>query len=215
MNRLIAFVGLQSSGKNTAAQALYPHGYLPISFADALKDALATMFCWPRDMLEGITPESRDWREQVDTWWAERLGIPEFSPRWAMRHIGTDVMRRHFHEQIWVFNVERRLTQINAPVVLIDARYPNEIALAHRYGGHVERIRRGPDPWWFKTAQQAFAEPFGLRRQSMLRSLEMITHESEWAWLASEVDGMTLNDGSVADLHAKIVKKFCPLPATC
>lgn len=210
MNRLIAFVGLQSSGKNTAAQALYPHGFVPVSFADALKDALAAMFCWPRDLLEGITAESRAWREQIDPWWAERLGIPEFSPRWAMRHVGTDVMRRHFHEQIWVFNVERRLIQIDAPVVLIDARYPNEIALAHRYGGHVEQIKRGADPWWLDMARDAFRETNPQQRCMMLSSLETIVHESEWAWLASDIDGVTHNDGSATDLHYKIVKKFCP-----
>ena len=75
-------------------------------------------------LLEGLTDESREWREQVDLWWVEKLGIPDFTPRWAMMHVGTDVMRQHFHPDIWVYNVERRLQQSDGPVVIIDARFP-------------------------------------------------------------------------------------------
>src|SRR5215475_14081161 len=103
---LIAFVGFKSSGKNTAAQALLPLGYVSLSFADAIKDALAAIFCWDRDLLEGITEESRRWREQIDPWWANALGIPQFTPRWAMTHIGTDLLRHYFHYDLWVHNVE-------------------------------------------------------------------------------------------------------------
>ena len=42
---LITFVGFKSSGKTTAAHALLADGYHLLSFADALKDALAAIFC--------------------------------------------------------------------------------------------------------------------------------------------------------------------------
>src|ERR1044072_7097204 len=157
IHELIAFVGFKASGKNTAAAALYQYGYVPLSFADALKDSLAAIFCWDRAMLEGVTEASRAWREQIDAWWAEKLDIPHFTPRWAMKHIGTDVMRRHFNYNLWVHNVERRLLLLDRPVVLVDGRFPNEIILARRYGGRVFRIKRGPDPDWCDLAIAANA----------------------------------------------------------
>lgn len=194
MKNLILFVGFQASGKNTAAEALYPYGFVPLSFADALKDMLASIFCWDRQMLEGMTSTSREWREKVDPWWAARLGISHFTPRWAMQNIGTDIMRRHLHEDIWVFNTERRMMMLGeqASVVLIDGRFPNEIALARRHNGHVERIKRGDDPWW----------------SASLVDRSHYAHESEWAWMQSDIDGTTENDGSISQLHAKIIDKF-------
>jgi hypothetical protein len=199
-HELIAFVGFKASGKNTAAAALYPLGYVPISFADALKDALAAIFCWERDLLEGITDASRAWREQVDHWWAEKLGIPHFTPRWAMKHIGTDVMRYHFNYDLWVHNVERRLVLLDRPVVLIDGRFPNEIALARRYNGRVYRIKRGPDPDWRDLAIAANAGVMEARE----RLAVLDVHVSEYAWIGHPIDAEIANDGTIADLHAAV-----------
>lgn len=202
MKSLVAFVGFKSSGKNTAAEALFPFNYVPFSFADALKDALATIFCWNRDLLEGITRESRIWREQKDEWWANKLDIPDFTPRWAMQNFGTEVMRKHFHEEIWVHNVERRMLLVDArkSVVLIDARFPNEIALTKRYGGTVIRIKRGPDPDWMDIAESA--------NKNCVDSLSLITaygiHPSEYAWIGSPVDATIENDGSIALLQERV-----------
>ena len=206
MRSLIAFVGFKSSGKNTAAEALYPLGFVPFSFADALKDALAAIFCWDRDLLEGITPESRAWREQVDSWWAAKLDIPHFTPRWAMMNVGTDVMRRYFHDKLWVFNVERRITLTDASVALIDIRFPNEIALARRYGGRVFRVKRGPDPDWRELAELANLHWSPVIRAHALAMLaERDIHCSEYAWIGSQIDATIDNDGSIADLHAAVL----------
>ena len=60
---LIGIVGLISSGKGTVADRLVEqHGYKKDSFAKSLKDAVASMFNWDRDMLEGDTESSRHWR---------------------------------------------------------------------------------------------------------------------------------------------------------
>jgi hypothetical protein len=53
-----------------------------------LKDAVAHVFGWDRTMLEGRTKEAREWREQVDPWWAERLNMPNLTPRWVSYNIG-------------------------------------------------------------------------------------------------------------------------------
>ena len=210
MRSLIAFVGFKASGKNTAAEALYPHSFIPLSFADSLKDALAAIFCWDRDLLEGITVESRAWRERVDPWWAAKLDIPQFSPRWAMMHIGTDVMRRYFNYDLWVHNVERRILLAGeAPIVLIDSRFPNEIALAHRYGGRVIRIKRGADPAWTELAELANLHWSDVVRDHALAQLqELGIHPSEFAWIGSPIDDTISNDGTIADLHAVVSERL-------
>jgi hypothetical protein len=203
MTKLVAFVGFKSSGKNTAALPLIEHhAFLPISFADALKDALAAIFSWPREMLEGITLDSRKWRETVDPWWSVRLGIPDFSPRWAMMNFGTDIMRKHFHSEIWVLNVERRIELAgNRPVVLTDARFPNEIALARKYSGKVIRIQRGPDPEWMHTAIRANAgNVYCIDAMQILR-----VHPSEYSWVGTDVDVTIRNDGNTEQLWAAVL----------
>jgi len=206
LHRLIAFVGCKASGKNTAAEALYPYGFVPLSFADALKDALAAIFCWDRVMLEGITEESRAWRERVDSWWAAKLAIPHLTPRWALMNVGTDVMRRHLHNDIWVFNVERRMALLDndTSVVLVDGRFPNEIALAHRHGGRVICIDRGK-PEWFSLAVLANWHASSEVRQHMQAMLVALgVHSSEYSWIGSRTDQIIHNDGTINELHAKV-----------
>lgn len=203
MRQLIAFVGFKSAGKNTAAQLLVDHyDFTTLSFADAIKDALASIFCWPRDLLEGISAESRTWREIVDPWWATRLGIPEFSPRWAMMHFGTDIMRQHFHPQMWVLNIERRIELLaDRPVALTDARFPNELALVRHFNGHVVRIQRGPDPNWMPIAARANAG--SERDRQAMHALGI--HPSEWSWIGCQVDATLPNDDGIAELRASVL----------
>jgi hypothetical protein len=203
MRQLVAFVGFRSAGKNTAAQPLVDiHHYQSLSFADAMKDALASIFCWQRDLLEGITDESREWREQGDIWWANRLGIAEFTPRWALKHFGTEIMREHFNQEIWVLHVERRIMLLgDTPVVLTDTRFPNEIEMIRRFNGAVVRIQRGPDPEWMEIARLANqgSEP---HQHAMERHG---VHASERAWVGSELDVTLQNDGSIADLQTAVL----------
>ena len=57
---IIGLCGAQGSGKDTVANILVSkYGFVRISFATALKDVVAILFSWPREMLEGDTPESR------------------------------------------------------------------------------------------------------------------------------------------------------------
>ena len=71
---LIGLVGLIGSGKDTVADRLVQkHGFQRDSFAKSLKDAVASIFGWDREMLEGQTKESRQWREQPDKFWSEKF----------------------------------------------------------------------------------------------------------------------------------------------
>ena len=57
---IIGICGLIGSGKGTVADILeQEHGFIKVSFADSLKDAVAAVFGWPRSLLEGDTEESR------------------------------------------------------------------------------------------------------------------------------------------------------------
>ena len=111
---IIGVCGLIGSGKGTVANILEKdHGFIKISFADSLKDAVAAVFGWDRSLLEGDTDESRAWREQRDTWWADRLGYADLTPRWVLQMWGTEVCREGFHRDIWIASMEKKLQDYN------------------------------------------------------------------------------------------------------
>ena len=78
---IIGICGFIGSGKDTIADYLVNvQHFRRMSFAATLKDAVSSVFGWDREMLEGRTQHSRDWREQRDQWWSQRLGR-EITPR--------------------------------------------------------------------------------------------------------------------------------------
>jgi len=99
---IIGLVGFIGSGKDTVASRFISYGCIKDSFAAPLKDACAAIFGWPRALLEGDTVESREFRETPDMFWARKLGIDNFTPRLALQLVGTDVLRNHFHQDIWL-----------------------------------------------------------------------------------------------------------------
>ena len=65
--KVIGVAGLIGGGKWSVADILVGEfGFEKLSFADSLKDMIASIFGWERRLLEGDTKESREWREQVD-----------------------------------------------------------------------------------------------------------------------------------------------------
>ena len=141
---LIAISGRIGSGKDTVAGYLVKqHGFVRYSWATPVKDSVAAVFGWDRYSLEGLTPACRQWREDVDVWWARRLGIPHLSPRWVLQYYGTDVMREHFHSDIWVAAGERRLLELgDRDVVISDTRFVNEAECVRKLGGVTLRVER-------------------------------------------------------------------------
>lgn len=202
MDAIIGLVGFKGAGKDTVAQYLVDHyGFTSLAFADPIKDCLSILFGWDREMLSGRTPESRKWREEVDLWWASRLGIPHFSPRWAMTNFGSDVMRRVFHDDIWVINMERRIRDTSGPIVISDLRFAIEFEMLRRLSNRVGiyRIQRGSDPIWMDVALAANHGDLPARK--MLID-ELGIHQSEWEWIGKPLNGTILNEGSVEQLHA-------------
>ena len=151
---IIGICGLIGSGKDTVADYLVNvHEFRRESFAGTLKDAVSAVFGWDRTLLEGRTKASREWREQVDPWWASRLNIPHLTPRWVLQYWGTEVMRRGFHDDIWIASIENKIRNLKDNVVISDCRFPNEITAIREAGGVVIRTTRGLDPEWFHAAE--------------------------------------------------------------
>jgi hypothetical protein len=195
--KIIGVCGLIGGGKGTLADILVGEcGFHKLSFADALKDAVANIFSWPRDLLEGDSKDSREWREQVDQWWSVRLDIPNLTPRWVLQNWGTEVCRHGFHEDIWVASMERRVMMLQRSnptthYVIPDTRFPNEVEMIRRQGGKVWGVRRGEDPEWMIQLMLHGTEPTDV-------------HPSEWSWVHSNLDVLIDNDGTLQDLKQKV-----------
>ena len=159
---IIGLVGLKGCGKDTAADFFITHydNWIKGSFADSLKDTCACVFGWDREMLEGSTHESREWREKVDTWWAEKLNRPGFTPRIALQLVGTDLWRNQFNDGIWLLSFEKKLLDIKENVMITDCRFPNEIELIQRLNGKIVRVKRGEDPPWWDVAVEDNARQY-------------------------------------------------------
>lgn len=203
---IIGFVGFIGSGKDTAADYLVNfHEFRRDSFANTLKDAVAAVFGWDRVLLEGRTAEARTWREQVDSWWAERLGIPYLTPRWILQHWGTEVCRQGFHDDIWIASLENKMRKTKDNIVISDVRFPNEIKAIHQADGIVVRIKRGPEPDWYQAAYDANQGEHHFGWALGRRKLETLgIHASESSWVGREIDYVVNNDGSIDDLFAQI-----------
>lgn len=151
--KILAIGGLIGSGKDTIAEYLVNnHQFTKLSFAASLKDAVSAIFGWDRSMLEGDTMESRQWREQVDQWWSNRLNIPHLTPRWVLQYWGTEVCRVGFHEDIWVASLENKILKHEGNIVITDARFANELQVVKNLDGQLIRVERGDKPEWYYHA---------------------------------------------------------------
>ena len=204
---IIGFVGFIGSGKDTAADYLVNfHGFRRDSFANTLKDAVACVFGWDRVLLEGRTKEAREWREQVDPWWAERLSMPNLTPRLMLQLWGTEVCRNGFHDDIWIASLENKMRKTTDNIVISDVRFPNEIKAIHNAGGIVVRIKRGDDPEWYDAAVSANAGPNGNTTWSLSRSKldHLKIHASETAWVGGAIDHTIWNNTTIDELFSQI-----------
>jgi len=195
---IIGICGFIGSGKDTVADYLVNfQEFRRESFASTLKDAVAAVFGWDRTLLEGRTKEAREWREQVDPWWAERLAMPTLTPRWVLQYWGTEVCRRAFHDDIWIASLENKIRNSKDSVVISDCRFPNEIEAIKNAGGRIYWVQRGALPEWYESAISANrGSNVGLNELKRLG-----IHASEWAWLGCRFDGVIDNNGTIDELY--------------
>jgi hypothetical protein len=189
---IVSLCGLIGSGKGTVSDILSEqHGFVKVSWADSLKDVLAAAFVWDRAMLEGNTVESRAWREQVDVWWASRLEIPHFTPRFAMQTWGTALVRDQFHTDTWVASLEKKLSDVSKNYVVADTRFLNELESLQKLDAKFWRVKRGQDPQWFEEYVQHNIPPENI-------------HPSEWQWARYNFDQIIDNNSTIHSLGEKV-----------
>ena len=193
---IIGICGLIGSGKGTVADILVEHhNFEKLSFADKLKDGVSAVFGWDRQMLEGDTDDSRQWREEKDRFWSKETG-KTITPRLILQLFGTDCMRNGYFDGIWVSLVKQKI--IDNPDtnwVIPDVRFPNEVKMIQNAQGEVWQVRRGELPGWFIDKRDNNIDP-------------LTVHASEWAWIDTDnsFDYIIYNDNSLEELLKKIKK---------
>ena len=209
---IIGVCGFIGSGKDTIADYLTNfHGYRRESFANSLKDAVAQVFGWDRTMLEGRTKQAREWREQVDPWWSERLKMPNLTPRWILQYWGTEVCRRAFHDDIWIASLENKLRNSKDDVVISDCRFPNEIKSIKNAGGIVIRVVRGAEPDWYNDAADMNAGDKCMNYMMGKTRMQLLgIHASETAWVGTKFDAVMDNNGTIDDLYEQVLGIISP-----
>ena len=204
---IIGICGFIGSGKDTVADYLVNnHSFRRESFANTLKDAVASVFGWDRVMLEGRTKQAREWREQVDPWWAERLNMPDLTPRLMLQLWGTEVCRRGFHDDIWIASLENKLRTSTDNVVISDCRFPNEIKSIRDAGGIIVWVKRGELPEWYDAAVSMNKGEVGNMSWAISKDkiAKLGIHASETAWVGTNFDAVLDNNGSIDDLFAQV-----------
>ena len=201
---IIGICGFIGSGKDTVANMFVERGCVQDSFAAPLKDVCASVFGWQREMLEGDTVESRDFRETPDVFWTTKLGVPNFTPRLALQLLGTEVLRNHFNENIWLNSLEYRIRKqlTDAPCTVIsDARFRNELNLIKEMGGVIIWVQRGELPEWFETAKTAHENVIS---RKIMETKYRDVHESEWNWAGYPADYIVNNNGTLEELAKQV-----------
>lgn len=206
---IIAISGLIGSGKDTVADYLVNlHEFRRESFAGNLKNAMCEIFGWDREMLEGRSKSSREWREQVDEWWAKRLNIPHLTPRWILQHVGTDVIRGQFHDDMWLASLENKLRKTDDDIVISDVRFKNEVKMLKSLGAVCVQVVRGDRPVWYTEAIKANTVTDQVVVEKSRLTLENVynVHRSEYDWVGTDFDATLDNNGSMDDLYAQVEK---------
>ena len=163
--RVICFVGLAGSGKDTAANYILKNikGLESFKWAETLKDIACLVYGWDRARLD----DDLDYKEAVpfnddgtpqcpgpsDLIFAEPL-----TRRQVLQQLGTDCFRKMFADDTWLRAAHRRITEIqefcadnadNHPVAEIrgwvnaDTRFPNEAEyVREHFDAHIIRVVR-------------------------------------------------------------------------
>jgi hypothetical protein len=173
---IVAFTGKMGSGKDTAADGVFCD--FRWAFAAPLKDGVKTLFDFTKEQM--TDPIQKDTIDQ-------RWGI---SPREMLQYIGTDCIRAKI-PGFFVTNMRLKFEQLEThkafplTALVTDVRFDDEAALIRKHRGIVIKIHR-PSLSDDRSAHTAHASEAGL-------SPGMIDH-------------IVVNDGSVEELHAKVME---------
>ena len=205
---IIGICGLIGSGKGTVGDILVEQGFKKVSFADKLKDGVATIFGWDRAMFEGDTDESRQWRELKDDFWSNETKM-EITPRLVLQLFGTDCLRNGFYDGVWVSLLKKHILDNPGDYVIPDVRFRNEQNMIRDLGGKVWQVKRGKDPVWFQRAIHDNANP---DTSNLMHGFDV--HESEYKWIDvnTRFDSILHNEGTIAELEQLVLHEITNLP---
>lgn len=173
---IIGLTGFARSGKDTAARGLIEQrGFTRLAFADLLKKV-----AYDIDPYVETTPGRFERLSEV----VDRLGVEKAKSfpdvRRLYQRLGTEGGRDNLGTNVWVDPVMRSALRVNGGVVITDVRFPNEVAAVKAAGGLVVRVVR-PDV------------------------SAVNDHASDAGVAALSVDLEVTNDGTVAQLHSKMI----------
>ena len=174
--KLIGITGPARSGKDTIGDMLcdnYP--MFPIGFADALKNAAATLLNRSEREMHGLDDFDRE------------LILPEwgFSTRHFLQVLGTEGCRKLFREDFWINRVKIEIKG-HDNVVITDVRFENEAAFVREMGGEV----------WHVTRDTAFNS--GLDQEAKAHASEVGVK------FVPLKDYLILNDGTLDNLWERV-----------
>lgn len=139
MFKIIALVGRANTGKSTVAKHLTKYGYQELSFASALKDYVSYKYGFDRDLIEGATEESRQWRET-------HIHESGLTPRQILQKVGID--KREKDPDYWIkkLNIED-----DSKYVISDCRFENEITFVKSHKNSITmKLVRNNNPVKFE-----------------------------------------------------------------
>jgi hypothetical protein len=192
---IVSLTGFKGSGKDTVGHMLQELAeFETVSFAAPLKAAVSHMFGWDRQLLEGHTQDSREWREQPDAYWSEVFGRT-ITPRRILQEFGTEVVRENMVDNFWIAAARKTILNSNKHVVITDARFPNELDMIRSLGGSCVRIKRGNNPWWYARSKRINSQPKWIKHTwlSFDKKLAAV-HPSERDWIGYNFDHVLLNN---------------------
>lgn len=185
--KVIMISGFKDAGKNTTADVVMSHiadmgnTSQEYALASPIKDAVSAIFGFDRNTLEGKTPEARREREVVDDFWDEY--IEGLTQRNATTLIGTDILRKELHNDIWVIRCKHEILKcVDDYFVITDLREPNEEHLIEEFCKeqgietvHINVFRE--NPYWINEAVRACEDNDD---ESLNALQEWNIHTSEW-----------------------------------
>jgi hypothetical protein len=203
---IIGICGLIGSGKGTVGDILVEQGFTKVSFADKLKDGVATIFGWNRAMLEGDTDESRNWREQPDDFWTQETGR-NITPRIVLQEFGTECMRDGFDDSIWVSLLKKQMLDSPGDYVIPDVRFRNEQDMIRELGGEIWRVQRGDVPEWYGCAMLD-----NTTGSNLMESYDVHVSEYKWIDMNNKFNATIYNNSTLEQLKQSVLNEISNLP---
>jgi hypothetical protein len=203
---IIGICGLIGSGKGTVGDILVEQGFTKVSFADKLKDGVATIFGWNRAMLEGDTDESRNWREQPDDFWTQETGR-NITPRIVLQEFGTECMRDGFDDSIWVSLLKKQMLDNPGDYVVPDVRFRNEQDMIRELGGEIWRVQRGDVPEWYGCAMLD-----NTTGGNLMESYDVHVSEYKWIDMNNKFNTTIYNNSTLEQLKQLVLNEISNPP---